>query len=336
MIERARFRNFKSLRDVEIPLERFTVLVGPNASGKSSVLQGLDLLCRGFAGTDGLEALRSRGAEEPAEISGLAGPEAFRVQGGAQGANGVRRGGPLETAHGLDGDWSPWQGSGTASPLPRSVLLRLEASKLVLPGPATDPAAMLPDGTGMHSALASLALNDPDSWQALQADLRRIVPPVGRLRHSRAVNGQPPALLFDAVGGDSLAAAQVSEGTLLVLGLLAALHGPDRPGLVLLDDMDRGLHPLAQVELVKLLRGLLGSRPDLQVVATTHSPYMLDSMQPNEVRLLCLKEDGSTACARLDAHPRHDRWKDELAAGEMWSVFGEKWVAAPRPQGVPA
>lgn len=34
---------------------------------------------------------------------------------------------------------------------------------------------MSPDGAEMHSALASLTLNDPGSWPALQADLKRII-----------------------------------------------------------------------------------------------------------------------------------------------------------------
>jgi predicted ATP-dependent endonuclease of OLD family len=38
----ARFRNFRALRDVTIPLLRQTVLVGPNNAGKTSVLQGLE------------------------------------------------------------------------------------------------------------------------------------------------------------------------------------------------------------------------------------------------------------------------------------------------------
>src|SRR5688572_12027572 len=45
MITRAKFQNFKALRDVEITFDsRLTVLVGPNGSGKTSVLQGLQFL----------------------------------------------------------------------------------------------------------------------------------------------------------------------------------------------------------------------------------------------------------------------------------------------------
>ncbi len=31
--------------------------------------------------------------------------------------------------------------------------------------------------------------------------------------------------------------------------------------------------------------------------------------------------------ASLTSHPKFPKWKDEMAPGEMWSLFGEKWVA---------
>ncbi|WP_334529860.1 AAA family ATPase [Streptomyces sp. B21-105] len=36
-------RNFRTLTDVKLPLGALTVLSGPNAAGKSNVLQSLDL-----------------------------------------------------------------------------------------------------------------------------------------------------------------------------------------------------------------------------------------------------------------------------------------------------
>jgi predicted ATPase len=184
---------------------------------------------------------------------------------------------------------------------------------------------MGPDGTGMHAALANMVLNDPDSWQALQTDLRRIIPTIRRLRHTKTPPGQIPSVLFDTVGADNLPADQVSEGTLLVLGLLTALHTLEGPTLLLLDDLDRGLHPRAQKDLVTLLRGLLDTNPNLQIIATTHSSYLLHWVQAKEVRMTWL-EDGSTLCAPLEDHPKFSKWKDEMSPGEMWSLFGEKWL----------
>ena len=339
MIERVRFRNFKSLRDVTIPLERFTVLVGPNASGKTSVLQGLDRVCRSFAEQerfDGREVSGSRSSGSDGEVE-LAvqlreGPAYRHRSSEAEPANGHRRSGsPREEAESIDSqEWQVWKKGPVGCPLPRVVLLRLELSRLLQPAAPPQQSAMTPEGNGLHAVLASLRLNDPDAWQALENDLRKIVPTIRRLRFTVMQPNQPVSLLFDAVGASSLTAAQVSEGTMLTLGLLATLYAFEPPDLLLLDDMDRALHPLSQVDLVKLLREMLDAKPNLQIIASTHSPYMLDSMKPEEVRLLSLKEDGSTACAPLGTHPKFDRWKTSMGSGELWSVFGEKWVTQPQ------
>ncbi len=44
MIKRVRIQGFKSLKDVEVELFPLTVLFGPNASGKSNLLDALQLL----------------------------------------------------------------------------------------------------------------------------------------------------------------------------------------------------------------------------------------------------------------------------------------------------
>lgn len=43
-ITRIRARNFRSLADIDVPLQPLTVLVGPNASGKTNVLNVLRFL----------------------------------------------------------------------------------------------------------------------------------------------------------------------------------------------------------------------------------------------------------------------------------------------------
>src|SRR5437867_12956290 len=59
--------------------------------------------------------------------------------------------------------WKLWNlNSSGAELLPVSILLRLEASKLVQHNPAPDPTVMSPEAIGLHSALASMSLNDPD------------------------------------------------------------------------------------------------------------------------------------------------------------------------------
>src|SRR5215204_4703511 len=83
MITKVSIRNFKCLRDVQIELERFTVFVGPNASGKSSILQGLNLLCRTFrtqseGGENTILQGLSRGASDRVELAAETAGEWYR------------------------------------------------------------------------------------------------------------------------------------------------------------------------------------------------------------------------------------------------------------------
>ena len=334
MIQQESLRNFKCLRDVTIDLEPFTVFVGANGSGKTSILQGIDLLCRTFRTQPGqldgeYEPHRSFGTEQEIQLSCKSNTLSFWHHTISLAQQHLVRSGQLSPGVGTkftvdDGDavqtWKPWQPQHGI--LANPIWLRLDPNSLRNQGANSDPRLMNPNGQGLHSATASMNLEDPDLWLKLQEDLRRIVPSVRRLRHT-----PQNQLLFDTINGKGLSASQISEGTLLTLGLLTAIHGVNKPGILLLDDLDRALHPKAQRELIELLRGVQTTNPEIQIIATTHSPYMLDCMKPEEVRITSLKDDGSTACDALTHHPKFEKWKDEFAPGEMWSFFGEKWVA---------
>jgi predicted ATPase len=134
------------------------------------------------------------------------------------------------------------------------------------------------------------------------------------------------AIVVDMAGASDIPAHLVSEGTLITLGIVTVLMSDPSPEVVLLDNLDQGLHPRAQKELIGLLRKLMQQNPKLQILATTHSPYLLDHLDPKEVRLTVADEQGEAHCAKLTDCPDFAKWKDEMTPGEMWSVLGEEWV----------
>lgn len=79
MLQRLRIKNFKLLRDVDVELAYGmpTVLIGPNASGKSTLIEVLDFLSRcaldglqrAVTAHGGMAAIRTIGTKEPIEIS---------------------------------------------------------------------------------------------------------------------------------------------------------------------------------------------------------------------------------------------------------------------------
>lgn len=227
--------------------------------------------------------------------------------------------------------------------------LRLDANAMVRTTVAEDEVPqMAADGDNLASALAWMKGAAEDDLALITADLRRIVPGVKRIRTFREkvsnrrmeslnIDGQPVwrpvdvsslgdrfAIEFD--DGSEVPSDLLSEGTVLALGLLTKLHEPARPRLMLLDDIDRGLHLSAQVHLVGVLRELMKHDPELQIVCTTHSPYLLDLFQPSEVRVLALDAERRTHARPLVQHPEFDKWKFGTQTGELWAALGENWV----------
>ncbi|MGK3967653.1 AAA family ATPase [Sorangium sp. So ce118] len=353
-----RFKSFKCLADVTIELGRMTLLVGANASGKSSVLDGLHLLCqlgapRAYkpdAATHRAGVVFSR-AFSPERLRTWGQEGSVRIEGSEAGVTALA----VDVEPGFDGSFDrfmieflvgdrieritlpdDFNNAGTFfRELDRRgfghvVRLRLDASKVA--GFAKDAARprVEHDGAGTAAVLAWLAEQRSPALDEIEADLRKVVPRARRFHPSRAEQGNDLGRLFalEMDSGARIAADLLSEGTLLTIGLLTVLHQPPVPRLVLLDDFDRALHPTAQKQLVLCVKSMLDLNPDLQFVCTTHSPYVLDLFEAEDVRVLRTDAKGLTHARRLTDHPEWADWKGTLKAGEFWSYVGEDWLEA--------
>ncbi|MBD2082067.1 ATP-binding protein [Leptolyngbya sp. FACHB-17] len=206
------------------------------------------------------------------------------------------------------------------------------------------------DGSGLAPTLDYLRNEAPDRFQALQELLKQVIPGVHKIgvrrakvtvdrqrlievggktipyEESQEVVGQE--VVLDMNTGDRIPAHAVSEGTILALGLLTVLMSPRRLNLVLLDDVEQGLHPKAQRELMTVFKQIIQANPNLQIIFSTHSPYIVDELTPSQVHVLSNTNSGFTRCKRLDEHPDVEWAKQTLTTGEFWDAEGEDWVTA--------
>jgi predicted ATPase len=342
MIDEIWFHNFKALRDVRVKLEPFTVFVGPNGSGKTSILEGTALLAQslalnGFtnvADRPDFASLRSRGAENEVILGCNVKPRPLRIL-----AVEVKQAPShvvpwsIQVQIEINPPSEDWRAIHQVEmhlrPTFSATFLQLNASRLAEESYANEVQPQLSsDGQGLASVLAYLSMNRPEEFQALQAGLHSVIPSVKRLRLDRAkVNGHiGEKLLVDMENGATVSGHMASAGTLLVVGVLAAVYLSQSPSVLLLDDLDHGLHPKAQKDLILALRKLLAQRSDLQILATSHSPYLVDNFAPEEIRLTTLRDDGTVACASMMDHPNFSKWKDAMSPGEFWSYVGENWI----------
>lgn len=391
MISRLHFENFKSLFDVDLEPDRFTVLVGPNAAGKSSLLEAAHLLAQAgvplpnershlwrrfatifgagrspvrFASAPGAGPILLRMEEKDGNTLSVAveipppherptadhlqWPFKFtitlddRAQGGTVTQELDPHGRPTNINL-LDDDRVRAFGS--------AVLLRLDSAVMANTSYVeAEVPHMEANGYGLASTLAYLKGARSEVVREIEADLRKVIPGVRELRIARTLVSRPvveelniegqllPRMVeqkrledrfeveFEGVG--SIPSDLLSEGTVLALGLITRLHDPDAPRLVLLDDIDRGLHIGAQARLVDVLRGVLAARPELQILCTTHSPDFVSRCEFDEVRVVALDARRHTRVRRLTEHPEFEKLRYGFQTGEIWAALGEDWAAA--------
>ena len=386
MIHGVRFRNYKALRHVDLALERFTVLTGPNASGKTAVLEGIHHLTRlavtdprhVFKGATDVGVISSRGAEGAFEL-GLNG--SFRSKKGSltlrfdaiedypftdtytlETQLGERRTSLQRAIHRPDDDGDPFPEPGE---LPLSLVLR-EAAFLELDRRRLAEAAYsdLPtpivgaDGEGLAAVAADMAVSRPDDFLRLQDALRVVIPGLLRVRLVRAKvqrKDAAPALeedllgrsepnervtwgheiVLDMKGAADIPARAASEGTLLMLGLFAALIGPERHQLVLVDHLEHAVSPRVMAAFVTQINEILALDPKLQIVATTDSTELLDQMPAEQIRVHAVLQDGSVLIAGLHEHPGYEALKSERLPGAFYREMGEDWVMEARKHATP-
>ena len=348
MPNRLSITNVRRLRQVEFELGRLTVLVGPNGVGKSTALEAAELAMGSTdralrdAARARLAAMRSFGATGPARvdlgdgfplIAGEEGPAATAPAASTGLADAAVDAAFERVVTSRRGTYRRW---------------RLDAAAIAaehVPRSADADAEVETSGRGLVSVIQRLQVERDPRLEAIEADLRSIVPTAQRLKAVNVDTEVDEELLVSVAGGQApirtrrravahrleleqgrgnwFPANALSEGTLLAIGLAVMLHtGQD---LILLDDIDRGLHPRAQHEAIRVLKAALDRRATLQILTTTHSPFVVDVVDADQVYVLD-GDEHHTQAQRLDKHPTWERRKPYLKAGEFWSLVEEQWV----------
>ncbi|MCY2963883.1 MAG: ATP-binding protein [Planctomycetota bacterium] len=115
-----------------------------------------------------------------------------------------------------------------------------------------------------------------------------------------------------------------SEGMLLVLAYLTILNLPKPPRLLLVEEPENGIHPRRLADILTILKELVAEQKECQVILTTHSPYVLDHFQPEEVTLCRKGSDGAICVRRLSESQTVNDQKDIFTLGEIWASEGDE------------
>ncbi len=322
MLTRVKIKNFKCIQSVDVPLSPLMAFVGPNDSGKTTILKAVQI--------------GVTGEMELSHELAIAFPELALVPSSADSLM------PIITL------WQDSPENGLSSELHWERRVKIEVEKddyynveflrpIVTGGgplvptlfysPRPDLLKRPSDSSRRHyalpSKLARLLGEDRETFLDIEERLREWVPTVSSIVLKRSPNGKSDLLWFELTSGERVPSITISDGTLLLLEYLTLLLAPPRLGILLIDGPEEGIHPRALEKLIAFFRSVQSEDPELQILMSSHSPDLLSFLSPEEIVVTNRKEGGYTQAARLDQHPDLDQWLEGLTPGELWLWDGE-------------
>lgn len=144
-------------------------------------------------------------------------------------------------------------------------------------------------GENLPTMVDSLKRGSPKQWELVLEKMREVLPGLIDIS-TDYIYTRELALFFEEEGvGRPWRAEEVSDGTILTLALLiAAFEG--RSTLTLFDEIENSLHPWVLRTVVETLRSVSKIK---NVILTTHSPILVDLLNPNELWIIYRKNGES-------------------------------------------
>lgn len=124
----------------------------------------------------------------------------------------------------------------------------------------------------------------------------------------------------DGAFGDPFFAQQMSDGTLKVFAYLLLLEDPDPPPFICIEEPENGLyHKLLEALAQEFRLHATGKKNAPQIFVTTHQPYFVDALAPEEVWILEKGTDGYSTVRRVSELEAVKNLVDEgLPLGGLW------------------
>jgi len=325
MIESVQFRNLKALRDTTLPLGRFTLIVGPNGSGKSTALWAL----RAAGNMQLLAFDKIATAGRSVENVEVVVHGAANFSGLSIHATWLPAASPRQAYTNLTEHRSADEVSGFMSEF-RTILLTVRIYSFDAPSIAA-PTTLEPyvtldsSGRNLAGVLDQLRDREPERFDALNEEMGRWLPEFERILFDTPSAGHRSFALRTREGQHKIPASELSQGTLIALAILTLAYIPDPPPIVCLEEPDRGMHPRLLRDVRDAMYRLsypenYGEKRDpVQVIATTHSPYLLDLYKDHPEEIVIAQKVGQEVkFERLSDRDDLDEILRDAQLGDVW------------------
>lgn len=154
-------------------------------------------------------------------------------------------------------------------------------------------------GDNLGNVVQFMEREHPRRFQNILKRIANKIPGINSIDTEKTNDGRLLLRFNDKGFRDPFYAQQMSDGTLKVFAYLLLLEDPSPPPFLCIEEPENGLyHKLLESLAREFREHATGRKGGSQVFITTHQPYFVDALEPNEVWILEKSEDGFSNARR--------------------------------------
>ncbi|NTU54400.1 MAG: AAA family ATPase [Chlorobiaceae bacterium] len=154
-------------------------------------------------------------------------------------------------------------------------------------------------GDNLGNVVQFMEREHPGRFQGILDRIAEKIPGIDRIDTERTNDGRLLLKFNDKGFTDPFYAQQMSDGTLKVFAYMLLLEDPTPPPFLCIEEPENGLYHKLLESLAKEFREhATGRKGGSQVFITTHQPYFVDALEPDEVWILEKGPDGFSVIRR--------------------------------------
>ena len=157
-------------------------------------------------------------------------------------------------------------------------------------------------------------------FQTILNKISQKIPGIDKISTEKTNDGRLLLKFNDKGFQDPFYAQQMSDGTLKIFAYMLLLEDPNPPPFLCIEEPENGLYHKLLESLTREFREHANGRKDgSQVFVTTHQPYLVDALEPEEVWILEKKSDGFSHIRRAsDDQLVRNLVQEGLPLGSLW------------------
>ena len=175
-------------------------------------------------------------------------------------------------------------------------------------------------GDNLGNVVQYMERENPDGFDRILSKIAARVPGIDKITTERSPDGRLLLQFNDRGFVDPFYAQQMSDGTLKLFAYLLMLEDPNPPPLICIEEPENGLyHKLLEILAAEFRARATGEKNAPQIFVTTHHPYLVDALTPEEVWVLEKGADGFATISRASDDKIVKAMSEEgLPLGSLW------------------